>query len=502
MEYNNMKKIFKSVLVAALALFVASCELDLTPSTSISQDDAFKSISDAAKFDNGLAHRYRACFYGIFSYTNEVQSEYFNASADFGNRNGQPHRSDNNFTADEYNMRDIWQYSYLLVVNVNNLLTNIDKIEIAAEDQEEANIYKGNAHFYRASIMHELVRRYAPMYNPSTAASDEGVPVITEIDLDLKPARNTVAEVYTQIASDIAAAKQLLANVAGKAGSIKPTIDAVKALEARVALYKQDWSTAASISAELINSGKYALATSVEEMENEWVNDSGAETMLQLYTDLTETSSISGEPGSGSNENNIYLGYSTNIKKYSPDFIPTKTTIEWYEESDLRGQVWFKALPVYLSSTDYELVLFSKYWGNPEYETAPGRNYSQRPKIFRLGEIYLINAEANAMAGNAAAAKTSLNALQAARGASLTEGTMDAIKAEWKKEMIGEGYIVDMYKRWNEGFSGRIPQIENTVQVGESFTGKVCEPGFKKFVWAIPDEERKVNDNLTQNPGW
>jgi hypothetical protein len=216
--------------------------------------------------------------------------------------------------------------------------------------------------------------------------------------------------------------------------------------------------------------------------------------MLQLYSDLAEIG--------GTNQNDIYLGYSTSIKKYGPDFIPTKTTVEWYEESDLRGQVWFKELPVYLSSTDYNLVLFTKYWGNPEHETAPGRNYNHCPKIFRLGEIYLINAEANAMAGNADAAKTSLNALQAARGASLTEGTMAAIKAEWKKEMIGEGYIVDMYKRWNEGFSGRIPQIENTVQVGESFTGKVCEPGFKKLVWAIPDEERKVNDNLTQNPGW
>ena len=489
-----MKKIFKSVLVAAMALFVASCDLDLTPSTSISQSDAFKSISDAAKFDNGLAHCYRTCFYGIFAYTNEVQSEYFNASADFGNRNGQPHRNDDTFTADEYNMRDVWQYSYLLVLNVNNLLSNIEKLELTADEQAEANIYKGNAYFYRASIMHELVRRYAPMYNPSTAASDEGVPVITEIDLDLKPARNTVAEVYTQIASDIAAAKQNLAGVAGEAGAIKPTIDAVKALEARVALYKQDWATAASISAELIKSGKYALATTVEEMEDEWVKDSGAECMLQLYTDLAEVD--------GTNQNDIYLGYSTSTKKYSPDFIPTKTTIEMYEDSDLRSQVWFKELTVYLSSTDYNLVLFSKYWGNPEHETAPGRNYNQCPKIFRLGEIYLINAEANAMAGNADAAKASLNALQAARGASLTEGTMDAIKAEWKKEMIGEGYIIDMYKRWNEGFSGRIPQIENTISTGASFNEKVCEAGYKKFVWAIPDEERKVNDNLTQNAGW
>ena len=489
-----MKNIFKTTLVAAMALLVASCELDLTPSTSISQADAFQSIDDAAKFDNGLAHRYRTCFYGIFSYTNEVQSEYFNASVDFGNRNGQPHRSDENFTADEYNMRDIWQYSYLLVVNINNLLENIDKLELSADEQAEANIYKGNAHFYRASIMHELVRRYAPMYNPSSASSDLGVPVITSIDLGLKPARNTVAEVYAQIASDIAAAKQLLAGVTGEAGAIKPTIDAVKALEARVALYKQDWATAASISAELINSGKYALATNVEEMEAEWVNDSGAECMLQLYTDM-------GELG-GTRTNNIYLGYSTSIKKYIPDFIPTQTTIDWYEESDLRGQVWFKELPVYLSSTDYTLKLFTKYWGNPEYETAPNRAYMQRPKIFRLGEMYLINAEANAMKGDAAAAKEALNALQAARGASLTEGTMDAIKAEWKKEIIGEGYIVDCYKRWNEGYSGRIPQNINTVQQGPSFNEKECPAGFQKFVWAIPDEERKVNDNLVQNPGW
>ena len=489
-----MKNILKTTLVAAMALLIASCELDLTPSTSISQQDAFKSISDAAKFDNGLAHRYRACFYGIFSLTNEVQSEYFNASVDFGNRQGQPHRSDDNFTADEYNMRDIWQYSYLLVVNINNLLENIEKIELSADEQAEANIYKGNAHFYRASIMHELVRRYAPMYNPSSASSDLGVPVITSIDLGLKPARNTVAEVYTQIASDIAAAKQLLAGVAGKAGSIKPTIDAVKALEARVALYKQDWATAASVSAELINSGKYALAATAEEMEAEWVNDSGAECMLQLYTDLAETS--------GTQANDVFLGYSTKIFKYAPDFIPTQTTIDWYEESDLRGQVWFKELPVYLSSTDYTLKLFTKYWGNPEYETAPNRAYMQRPKIFRLGEMYLINAEANAMKGDAAAAKEALNALQAARGASLTEGTMDAIKAEWKKEIIGEGYIVDCYKRWNEGYSGRIPQNINTVQQGPSFNEKECPAGFQKFVWAIPDEERKVNDNLVQNPGW
>ena len=489
-----MKRVLKNIMVAASVILFASCDLDLTPSTAISQDDAFKTVADAAKFDNGLANRYRTCFYGICSFTNEVQSEYYNASIDFGNREGQPHRGDANFTSDEYNMRDVWSYSYALIVNINNLLENIDKLEVSDAEQAQLNVYKGNAYFYRASIMHELVRRYAPMYNPSTASSDLGVPVVLKFDVNLKPARNTVAEVYTQIASDIASAKQLLAGVAGKAGAIKPTIDAVKALEARVALYKQDWATAASVSAELINSGKYALATNVAEMEAEWVKDSGKECMLQLYTDMAETG--------GTRVNDIYLIYRTTDKKYAPDFIPTKTTIEWYEDTDLRGQVWFKELPVYLSATDYNLVLFAKYWGNPEYEIAPNREYQHRPKIFRLGELYLINAEANAKLNKAADAKASLNALQAARGASLTEGTMDAIKAEWKKEIIGEGYIIDCYKRWNEGFSGRIPQNINTIQVGASFNERVCEAGFAKFVWAIPDAEMKVNSNLVQNKGW
>jgi SusD family. len=180
-------------------------------------------------------------------------------------------------------------------------------------------------------------------------------------------------------------------------------------LEARVALYKQDYVTAATISSELINSGKYTLATTEEDMINEWQMDSGKEAILQLYIDKQETSQ----------RNNIYLGYSTTIKKYIPDFIPTKTTLELYEDNDLRKQVWFKEEISQFSATDYKLILFNKYAGNPDYETEPNREYYQRPKIFRIGEIYLINAEANFMSNKADLAKVSLNALQTKRGAPL-----------------------------------------------------------------------------------
>lgn len=483
-----MKNIKDILIIFAISFIAFGCNLDLTPSTSIVKEDAFKTPADAEKFFNGLTSRYRACFYGENSYTIEVQSEYFNASLDYGNRNGAPHRMDGSFTSSDYNLENVWIDAYNTILNINNFLENIDKVEVKNNNEQEViNEYKGCAYLYRASIYHDLVRRYAKVYDKANASKDLGVPIVIVVDLKEKPARKTIEEVYTQIAEDIKLAKELLKGVAGVAGANTPTIDAVKALEARVALYKQDYVTAATISSELINSGKYTLATTEEDMINEWQMDSGKEAILQLYIDKQETSQ----------RNNIYLGYSTTIKKYIPDFIPTKTTLELYEDNDLRKQVWFKEEISQFSATDYKLILFNKYAGNPDYETEPNREYYQRPKIFRIGEIYLINAEANFMSNKADLAKVSLNALQTKRGATPTEATKDNIIKEWKREIIGEGYILDCYKRWGQGFNGRTPQNEHTIAQG-SMNVKLS-PTDTKIVWAIPASERKVNPNLVGN---
>ncbi|MEG0519397.1 MAG: RagB/SusD family nutrient uptake outer membrane protein [Bacteroidales bacterium] len=496
-----MKKIFNIIYMASFALVVASCNLDLTPSTKIVQDGAFITFADAEKFANGLNTKYRSCFYGEAAYTAEVQSEMFNASLAYGNRNGSPHRMDGSFTTSDYNLRNVWRTSYVLIVNVNNFISNIDKI-VPETDKEKASIaaFKGAAYFYRASVYHDLVRRYGPISGSKINTADLGIPIITKVDITLKPARNTVGEVYEQIAQDIQEAKTYLASTSGVAGSIIPTIDAVKALEARVALYKGDYAVAASLSDELIKSGKYTLAATQKDMDNEWISDSGKECILQMYMDLSETP---GDWGGSAVKNDIYLGYQTSTKKYIPDFIPTKTAIEMYESTDLRKSTWFKELTCQFSSTDYKVMLFNKYQGNPTYETAPNREYKHRPKVLRLGELYLINAEANAMSNQTGLAKTALNALQKARGASLTDGTMAFIQAEWKKEMIGEGYRIDCLRRWNQGFSGRTPQNQDIVtEAGSDFTKKNAPAGFALFTWAIPDTEIQVNPNLVQNAGW
>lgn len=494
-----MKRIYNILFIALLAA-VTSCKMDLTPSTAIVQGEAFQTMDDAKRFANGLNTKYRNCFYGIFAYTTEIQTEMFNASLEYGNRNGSPHRMDGSFTASDYNLRDVWRTSYQLILNANNVIANIDLIPVTT-DGEKADLakYKGWAYFYRAAIYHDLVRRFAVDYEPTTANTELGVPIVLDVDLNAKPSRNTIAAVYDQISKDIVEAKKYLTPITGVAGSITPTIDAVKALEARVALYKHDYATAATLSSNLITSGKYTLATDQEEMNAEWIKDSGKECILQMFMDINENAV---DWNNVVVKNNIYLGYSQANKKYIPDFIPTLSCINMYESNDLRRTTWFKTLTCYFDASDVNLVLFAKYWGNPDYETAPARAYKQRPKVFRLGELYLINAEANAMNNNEPAAKTSLNALQALRNATQTSGTMDNIKQEWAKEMIGEGYRIDCFRRWKIGFNGRIPQNNITVYQGEYFTEKKADAATLAFTWGIPDSERNVNPNLVQNKGW
>jgi hypothetical protein len=502
-----MKKIVKFLGLASFFLTFFSCEMDLVPTTAIELEQGFKTYADAVKFANGMHAKVRNIQYGIFSYTTEVQGDMFNASVDYGNRNGSPHRLDVSFTTSDYNLRDVWRPSYNAIMNINNFIVNIDKITTSTPT-EAANVtkFKGWAHFYRAFCYHELVRRYAKDYEPATAATELGVPLILTFSVTEKPLRATIQKVYDQIEADLALANTYLAATPGVVRSETPTIDAVLALSARVKLYSHKYAEAASIAQTLISSTTYGLSNSPAQMTAEFLNDAGNESIVQMFASLTET---------GVNEynlnalvaNNIYLNFVNANTRYQADFIPTLTCINMYDATDLRRTNWFETLPVQYSTGQDNLVLFTKYFGNPALYTAPTRNYVHKVKMFRIAEMYLIRAEAllNQPAPNAADALIALNALQTARGATLSAtATMAEVKKEWAKETIGEGFRIDCLRRWKDGFSGRIPQIQLHVSSSSSpvFQNIVVTANEPKLTWAIPQTDMDVNPNLVQNGGW
>lgn len=488
-------------LLASVALAACTKKLDRSPFTQLPLDDAFKTVKQAETWNNGLYTGLKARSYGIFTFSTDVQADQLNASLDYGNRNGSPHRW-NDFLSGDYTIRDVWSGYYSSMNNLNISLEGFKKIvPVTAADSAAMRKYTGEAHLARAYFYHQLVLRWGKAYTPATAATDLGVPLTLTYDTYAQPKRATVKEVYDQILSDIAEAKKLIV-APGKQGSPRFTKDVVLALEARVKLHMHDWAGAKAAADALIATGTYPLINTQAEFNQMWVNDLPKETIMQLATS---------KPSELANTNIIYLGLVAQTGKYTPDFIPSKWVIDAYENTDIRKASYFAQKTLTIQGRDYPGIwLVNKYPGNPALFTGATTNYQHAPKIFRVAEAYLISAEAGARLGGGteAAALATLNLLRKARGVAELAGLsgaplLQAIKDERFRELAFEGFRLDDLKRWNEGFQRREPQNINILTTGEFFQGLKINPNADKFVWGLPTNDVTVNPNLKpQNQGW
>lgn len=496
---------FKYIAGALMMFSLAACEkkLDKFPYSDIELSQSFKTLKDAKSWNTSLYAQLRGRVYGIYTYSTDVQADQLNASLEFGNRNGNPHRWDG-FLADDYTIRDTWAGYYSGLNNVNLAIEGFEQIVPAsAAETTELNKYKGDLYFMRAFYYHRLILRWGKPYEPASASTDPGVPLLLEYDPNAMPGRASVKEVYDQIISDIGTAKGLLSATTGAKGATRINKDVILALEARVKLHMQDWAGAKAAADALIATGTYPLITDQANFTAMWTTDLAQEVIFQ--------SAVS-KPNELANTNAIYLGYNAQTQKFTPDFIPSQWVIDMYANNDIRKAAYFQAKNVLIMGTDYPgTILVNKYPGNPALFTAAATNYQHAPKIFRIAEMYLISAEAGARSGASgeAAALTSLNALRTARGLTALSGISGAallqqIKDERFRELAFEGFRLDDLKRWHEGFTRRAPQNTATITTGAFYQGLSIPADDNKFVWGLPTNDVTINPNLreAQNNGW
>lgn len=496
-----MKKSFIYMIAAvATASVLSSCDMNLKPTTSIAYvegEPLMISDSDVSEFENGILSSFRSMFDGVYYQTQEVMVDYFNASADYGNNYGAVHRMDVDFTDGEYNTRDHWSGHFGAIKNYNIFIENADNV--ADDLKEYAQFVKGEALFCRAFSYLHLARHFGKPYG-SSSSTDLAVPLVTVYDQLDKPARATVAEVYAQVKADLDAAAAILAGETGEARADYPTIDAVNALYARYYLDIKDYANAASYAEKVINTGHYKLASTEEEMEAEYTNDEGEEPIIQMFASKSE--------GYGTNDIYTLTNNATdkglNLRAY---YFPTKKLVEAYEPDDLRFKQWFtNEIPNFVSGSYHEGQFYSfvKYYNNPALNSGnvPQARHARKP--IKISEMYLIAAEAYAQAGNAPKAKEVLNALQTARHATLTDGSMESVKNEWFKETVGEGLRLNCLKRWGDGMAARTPQdgAALLIMTGAGYEQRTIPAGFAKLTWPVPTYELQVNPNLVQNEGF
>lgn len=497
-KYMN---IHKFLLIAVLAVTVTSCKkLDLFPASSIARDQSFQKVTDAKNWNAGMYNFLRGRFYGGFTFSTDVQSDLLNATLDFGNRNGNPHRWGTSFLADDYTIRDVWAAYYGAITNINVALEGFSKITPAnAAEAAELNKYRGDAHLARAYYYHCLMLRWAKSYNPATASTDLGVPLVTKYDVNAQPARATSKEVYDLIISDINQAKGFLANTPGALGAKTFNIDVAIALEARVLLQMQNWSGAYNAANSLITGGKYRLINTATALRAYWHFDGNTESIFEIVTI---------KPNELAQTNSIYLGFLPATGRFTPDFVPSQWVVDEYADADIRKLVYFEQKPATFQGVNYNNVwMVNKYPGNPALFTGAATNYQHAPKFMRIAEMYLIAAEAAAMSNSTANALTQLNALRTSRGLTALSGLsgaalMNEIKKERFRELAFEGFRLDDLERWNEGFTRRAPQNTAFINVGSNYNTLTVPANDPKFVWGIPTNDITINPKLVQNPGW
>lgn len=500
---------------------IASCDLNLVPTTSIVYEEGtplLLSERDIAEFQNGVLASYRGLHYGSAWQTVEVMTDCFNATVDFGNNYGFVHRLGSGFLASDEYTTGIWAGHYSAIKNYNIAIEQCDLVTDEAL-VPSTNVLKGMALFCRASSYLTLVRAFAADYDPATAESQLGVPLILKYDQLEKPVRATVKEVYDQILEDLDEAEVLLEeagqngpvalngqalNLLGEPKALAPTVDAVKALKARYYLDTEDYDSAAQNALDVIDSeAGYALSSSIEEMNNEFMADEGNESLIRLYASKSE----------GAVGCTLYTGVNSTDnegKFFSPLFIPSQALVNAYNNSDLRKQTWLPVdmYPVKVQGTLYNgIAMFTKFIGNPSLQQGNNEDGAHYCKPLMISEMYLIAAEAYAQSGNEGDAEVILKELKTARKAGDMTGTiMEEVKLEWLRETVGEGQRINCIKRWGDGLGARPAQkaAENIVMNTPvtDYTGRELAADAHTLVWPIPSYEIKIAPGLVQNPGY
>lgn len=484
-----MKKIFNNpwsliLLSAWLLAGLTGCKKFLSeplPAGTISQDNAF--VSDNAVSAVVTGNFLQLIADGPFSgsgssnltycaglYTDELQ--YLNLGA-----SGTDPQL---FYLDDIQTSTVnyWTYMYNQIYDVNSALQGI---QTTSADLYYKNQWLGESYFTRALIYFYLTNLYGPV----------PLALTTNASANNALSRTPQTQVCQQIVADLQQARSLLnygytsAYGAATSDRVRPNRYAATGLLAKTWLYMQQWDSAEVAADSVIaNTSTYALAPvssafSANGNETLWALEptQGSETEdYQLYYNGMPAPIPAGDyPGT-------YQVYA---------FLDT-ALVNSFEPGDTRLTNWVRVDSVAGTSPA------TKYYFPNKYNTSSLT--AQDQVILRMGDIYLIRAEARAEQGNISGAQADLNAVRTRAGlpnttASDQTSLLAAIAHERRVELFAEeGNRFFDLKRW-----GTIDSVMT------AFTPtKIGGAAWQDYMqlMPIPTNDLLQDPSITANPGY
>ncbi len=478
-----MKNTSKFLIVFLIVFGMTACGddfLDRPPILEESRELVLQSFTGMNNATIGLyAEFYHSAWYGAaFPIITDLKGDNSKSSPLSSGR----YQQNYNWNQDpSQTMGGLWFRAYRAITSASNIINAAPDVDLLPGQQEAwVDHLVAEAKFVRALAHFDLVRVFAQPY--TYQPNSLGVPVITVTRIGT-PARNTVAEVYEQIESDLTDAIAMFSENATafynthRSGTVNPkgfsSRDAARALMARVKLYKGDYAAAAQYATQVIDAG-YTLYTADNWMDA-WGTDGASEIVFEIF----------GSTGNGNWPSWEEIGYLYHPGGGYGDVCATNAHLALYEPSDVR-------LGIFVEPANQQ----GFFWPSNKY---PGKNDPNKRDnnipVLRLSEMYLIRAEAR-LNGATGSAADDLNAIRTRRGLdAISNPTMDDIFDERRRELAFEGHILFDYARL-----GRTLEREDE---DNRLTGPTTIP-FPSHLWAmpIPIGEMEANPNMEQNPGY
>lgn len=493
---------------AILAASLSSCVndwLDVAPSDGTDADAALTSSSDLAAARTGM---YKA-LKGNSSLVDYYGQQFFvygdvHAGDDYqynnlGGSNRASFYYDMNYqTASEFTSSSnvAWKSPYIVIGRANRIIAAAEggALSDAAEAKATIDQYAAEAKVLRALAHFDLVRIYGKPYTEDQGAS-LGVPLVTEVlESNAKPARSTVAEVYTQVVKDLTEAISSNA-LATETEPGYVSVWGAKAILSRVYLNMGDYANALSVAEDIIKNSGAALWTR-DQYFKAW--DASTPNESEFLFRLNVAGSTDSNDLNGIGNLQQREGYK--------EMVATKKFVDMLtsDPEDVRNEMFLPATAAKEVATyGTNKVFLNKLRG----QGGNLRNVTIVP-IIRLSEVYLTAAECAFRNNDKTKAVEYLNDLVKNRTttvaslATVDNITLERILIERRKELIGEGQRYFDALRNNETITRYTSEADKGWHKTLSKDAQSFNRDYFKAIAAIPQAEINANPNIKQNTGY
>jgi hypothetical protein len=279
-----MKRYYRILLATVATLGVAGCDDFLSKAP-----DNRAQLDSKEKVAELLVTAYPEANYMTFCEAMSDNAE-DNPSATKDARNADPYFWRDGTSTEQDSPENYWNGCYAAIAASNHALQYIG----TTEDPSLYNDQKGEALVARAYAHFMLVSLFAKMYNHNTAATDPGIPYVTDPETVSfkKYTRGTVQSVYDNIEKDLTEGLSLLNDHAYQSGGMKSfhfTKAAAHAFATRFYLFKKDYDKVLEHTAQVFPAGDFK-----DNMRpwNTTYRSYSANELAAAYTNSTENANL------------------------------------------------------------------------------------------------------------------------------------------------------------------------------------------------------------------